>query len=225
MAASAVVGRANAVASAISAALASGSIDDHTAADLGRSLDQAMKLYTQNGDLEHALQEIASAKDHLAKDVGATIASTGVDPHGIVLELTETCRIVDVAAATRSAQLLHDLGVGLALDDFGSQYATFELLRSLPLTVLKIDRAVVAGCDAGIGEAFTRAVVDLAGPLAARIVAEGVETTWQAERLRAAGCHEGRGHLWAPALPAAEAEQLLMRGWQGRNTAGAARVL
>ena len=157
--------------------------------------------------------------DHLAQDVAATIASTGVDPRGIVLELTETCRIVDVAAATRSAQRLHDLGVGLALDDFGSQYATFELLRSLPLAVLKIDRAIVAGCDAGIGEAFTRAVVELAGPLAALIVAEGVEATWQAERLRAVGCHEGRGHLWAPALPAAEAEQLLVRGWQAQYSA------
>jgi serine/threonine-protein kinase len=63
------VGAANTVASAIDAALASGSIDDHTAADLGHSLDEATKRYAQDGDLEHALAEIASAKDHLARDV------------------------------------------------------------------------------------------------------------------------------------------------------------
>jgi EAL domain-containing protein (putative c-di-GMP-specific phosphodiesterase class I) len=153
------------------------------------------------------------ASDRLATEVAAAIARTSVDPQGLVLELTETCRIVDVAAATSCARRLHDLGVGLALDDFGSQYATFELLRSLPLDVLKIDRAIVAGFDAEIGEAFARAVVDLASPLAARIVADGVETTWQADRLREAGCTEGRGFLWAPALPAVEAERLLICGW------------
>jgi EAL domain-containing protein (putative c-di-GMP-specific phosphodiesterase class I) len=158
-------------------------------------------------------------RDDLAREVGDSIARTGVDPRGIVLELTETCRIVDLAAATRSARLLHELGVELALDDVGSQYATFELLRSFPLDVLNIDRAVVAGCDAEIGEAFTRAVVDLAGPLASRILAEGVETTWQADLLREAGCHEGRGYQWSPALPVAEAEQLLVSGWVGSGWA------
>ncbi len=66
---STVVGPATAVASAIEAAVASGSIDDHTAADLQHSLEQAVERYAQHGDLEHALQDIASAKDHLAKDV------------------------------------------------------------------------------------------------------------------------------------------------------------
>jgi EAL domain-containing protein (putative c-di-GMP-specific phosphodiesterase class I) len=151
--------------------------------------------------------------DHLASDIAAAIARTGVDPRGIVLELTDTCRIVDMAAATAGAARLHELGVGLGLDDFGSQYTTFELLRSVPLDLVTIDRAIVAGFDAEIGEAFARGVVDMASPLAARIVADGVETAWQADRLREAGCHEGRGYLWAPALPAAEAEQLLISGW------------
>jgi serine/threonine-protein kinase len=66
---SGIVGPATAVASAISATLASGSIDDHTAADLQHSLEQATERYAQQGDLEHALQDIADAKDHLASDV------------------------------------------------------------------------------------------------------------------------------------------------------------
>jgi EAL domain-containing protein (putative c-di-GMP-specific phosphodiesterase class I) len=148
----------------------------------------------------------------LADDVAATIEHTGVDPHGVVLELTETGRVPDVEVATASALRLHRLGVALALDDFGSQYATFELLRTVPLDAMTVDRAVVAGCDGPIGEAFTRAVVDLAQPLAARVVAKGVETPEQADRLRTAGCHDGRGHLWSAALPAAEAEELLLRG-------------
>src|SRR4051794_9511228 len=151
--------------------------------------------------------------DGLAAGVAAAISGTGVDPRGLVLELTDMCRVVDVKDTAEGARQLHELGVGMALDDFGSQYATFQLLRSLPLDGLTIDRAVVADCESRVGEAFTRAVVALAEALPARIVAGGVETARQADRLRAAGCAEARGFLWSPAMPAAEAEQLLVAGW------------
>jgi EAL domain-containing protein (putative c-di-GMP-specific phosphodiesterase class I) len=151
--------------------------------------------------------------DRLADQVAATIDATGVDARGLVLELSDTGSVADLPAAIRSAQRLQELGVELALADFPSQYATFELLRSLPFAMLTLDRDVVASCEGAIGEAFTRAVVDLAEPLSARIVAHGVETAGQARRLREAGCHEGRGFLWAPALPAADAERLLISGW------------
>jgi EAL domain-containing protein (putative c-di-GMP-specific phosphodiesterase class I) len=149
----------------------------------------------------------------LAVGVAAAIHDTGVDPRGLVLELTDMCRVVDVDDTAEGARRLHALGVAMALDDFGSQYATFELLRSLPLDGLTIDRAVVADCESPVGEAFTRAVVALAEALPARIVAGGVETARQADRLREAGCAEARGFLWSPAVPAAEAEQLLVAGW------------
>src|SRR5215217_8208498 len=71
--------------------------------------------------------------DGLAAEVAAAINGTGVDPRGLVVELTDMCRVVDVEATAQGARRLHELGVAVALDDFGSQYATFELLRSLPL--------------------------------------------------------------------------------------------
>src|SRR5215213_179717 len=151
--------------------------------------------------------------EHLADRVEAAIGAAGVDPRGLVLELTDVAGVADLPAATRSTQRLHDLGVELALDGFASQLTTFALVQSAPFAMLTVDRAVVAGCETEIGDAFTRAVAQLAAPLSARVVAQGIETTIQAARLREAGCHEGRGFLWAPAVPAAEAEQLLTAGW------------
>lgn len=149
----------------------------------------------------------------LTTELAAAIGRTGVDPRGILIEFHDTYRIVDPSGATRAALGLRALGVGLALDDFGADDGTYQLLKSLPLDALPVGRAVVADCDGPLGETFIRAVVDLAGPLAARTVATGVEAAWQADRLRDAGCQEARGFLWSPAVPADAAERLLTTGW------------
>jgi EAL domain-containing protein (putative c-di-GMP-specific phosphodiesterase class I) len=150
--------------------------------------------------------------EHLAADVGRAIDDAGVDPHGLVLELTETRKIDDLEAAQRSAVGLHDLGVELALDDFGSQYGTFELVRTLPFDVLKIDRTIVSASDTNAGRVIVAALVELANLLPATILAEGVETIDEADRLRLLGCDEAQGFLWMPAVSAKDAEDLLTMG-------------
>jgi EAL domain-containing protein (putative c-di-GMP-specific phosphodiesterase class I) len=147
--------------------------------------------------------------DALPQRVTQAIDAAAVDPRGLVIELTDTNRIKDVATAKRVIAELRALGVDVALDDVGSEHARFDLLRALPFNVLKIDRAVVEASDTPIGAALTRALVELGQNLNVRIHAGGVETIDQADRLRRLGCHDGQGFLWMPALPAHEAEQLL----------------
>jgi EAL domain-containing protein (putative c-di-GMP-specific phosphodiesterase class I) len=150
--------------------------------------------------------------DRLVERVGYALSATGVDPRGLVIEVTETCRINSIDDAKRSADGLHALGLELALDDFGSHDATFSRLWSLPFDVLKIDREFVTGSHSELGQAFVRALMDLGDRLRTRIVAEGVETAAHANRLRALGSHEGQGFFWAPALPAEQASTALTAG-------------
>ena len=99
---------------------------------------------------------------------------------------------------------LRDLGLGLAIDDFGVSYSSFAYLKRLPVTGLKIDRSFVTGVGADHrDDAIVAAVVAMAGALSLTVVAEGVETLQQATRLRELGVHLAQGWLFAPALPVA----------------------
>jgi EAL domain-containing protein (putative c-di-GMP-specific phosphodiesterase class I) len=97
---------------------------------------------------------------------------------------------------------IRDLGVEIGLDDFGTGYASLTHLRRLPLTFVKIDRSFVSGLGADEGdERIVAAVVDLAANLGLRSVAEGVETPDQRDRLRAFGCDQAQGYLFARPMP------------------------
>ena len=158
--------------------------------------------------------------DVLVERVRHAINSSGVDARGLVIEVTETCKLESNEAAKRSADGLHSLGVELALDDFGSQYSTFSRLKCLPFDVLKIDREFVVASHTKVGRAFVHALVELGNGLGARVIAEGIETSEQAAQLRALGAHEGQGFLWSPALSPDVAETLLVTGrWPLRDTA------
>jgi EAL domain-containing protein (putative c-di-GMP-specific phosphodiesterase class I) len=146
------------------------------------------------------------------------IDDSGVDPHGLMIEVTETSLITNVEAARHTADGLHALGVKLALDDFGIQYASFRRLHALEFDVLKIDREFVRNVDTELGCAFIRALVQLGNSLGALIIAEGVETAQQVAQLKAIGCHEGQGFRWAPGLSVGQAEQVLAHGeWPRRD--------
>jgi EAL domain-containing protein (putative c-di-GMP-specific phosphodiesterase class I) len=155
---------------------------------------------------------------HLVDRLVAVIGDTGVDPHGLMIEVTETCLIESVEEARHTADGLHALGAKLALDDFGIQYASFRRLHALEFDVLKIDREFVTNVDTELGRAFVGALVELGNSLGALVIGEGVETSEQAAQLKAIGCHEGQGFRWAPGLSVEQAEQVLARGeWPQRD--------
>lgn len=150
------------------------------------------------------------ASESLVDDVREALAAGGFPADQLVLEITETAVVRDVAtAATRLAEL-RQLGVRIALDDFGTGYSALGALQSLPVDIIKIDHAFVRDVHLGVREAaVVTAVIALANSLDLTVIAEGVELPEQARRLRALGCRMAQGFLYSPAVPADELVGLL----------------
>jgi diguanylate cyclase (GGDEF)-like protein len=157
----------------------------------------------------------------LGPDVTAALARSGLPAHLLVLEINERTVIHEPEPVAEELRALRDLGVGLALDDFGAGHTSLTHLRQLPIGLLKIDQSLVRGI-AGDGDdrRILAAVVTLAGILGMRIIAEGVERTAQLEALRSAGCDAGQGvHLQPPLDPLAAGALLAGTDLSGRAVA------
>ncbi|HUG15670.1 MAG TPA: bifunctional diguanylate cyclase/phosphodiesterase [Thermomicrobiales bacterium] len=137
----------------------------------------------------------------LYDDVVSAISETGLPAHALVLEITESTAMDDSAASTRTLANLRAHGVRLAIDDFGTGYSSLAQLKRLPVACLKIDRAFIAGLgESADDEMIVAAIIGLAHAMGLCVIAEGVETAWQYERLRALGCDWAQGYLLAPPL-------------------------
>jgi diguanylate cyclase len=138
------------------------------------------------------------------------IARAGVDPSTLLLEVTESAN-PDPDSVVEALLRLHALGIRLAVDDFGTGFASMEQLARLPFAVIKMDRSLVAAVDTDArAESVVTGVTDLARRLGALTVAEGVERPEQIAPLRAMGCQMAQGFHFAPALPPAELEALVV---------------
>jgi diguanylate cyclase (GGDEF)-like protein len=147
----------------------------------------------------------------LVDEVHELLASTGLDPATLELEITESVVMDESEAGIQRLHTLRALGVRLALDDFGTGYSSLSYLRRLPLDVIKIDRSFVAGLGSpetaeagGANLPIIQAVIALAHGLGIEVVAEGIETAEQLELLRQLGCDRGQGYLFSRPLPAAD---------------------
>jgi diguanylate cyclase (GGDEF)-like protein/PAS domain S-box-containing protein len=152
------------------------------------------------------------AKDVL-KGVGMILAETGLDPHLLELELTETFLVQD---STAMLAILHDLkglGLKLALDDFGTGYSSLNHLRRFPIDTLKIDRSFVRSITTNADDAsIVSAVISMGKNLHMRVVAEGVETRGQLAFLQDHECPFGQGYFFSQPLTGQACTQLLRRG-------------
>lgn len=138
----------------------------------------------------------------LVSAVGQALDESGIDPHSLVLEVTESALMDDAAAALRVVNELKALGVRIAIDDFGIGYSSLVYLKNFPVDLLKIDRSFVAGLGRDKDDtAIVRSVIDLAHALEIEAVAEGIETRTHLELLQGMGCGYGQGFLWSPAVP------------------------
>jgi len=158
-----------------------------------------------------------SAAEFMAKDflsgVRAALISTGVDPHNLELELTETVLMRDAESAVRILHALKAIGVQLAVDDFGIGYSSFSYLQRFPLDALKIDRTFINEISAA-GESATilSAMIDIGLSLKHRVIAEGVETPDQLHFLQKKGCSEGQGYLFCHPIIADKFAEFLKCG-------------
>lgn len=143
------------------------------------------------------------SKNALPSQVAAALEASGLAPERLELELPEAMLAGLDSDGILSLSALRDIGVGLALDDFGAGLASLSMLRRLPLTSLKIDRSVVRNLPGDREDgAMTTATIQLAHMLGLTVTAEGIETEAQRSFLTAAGCDEGQGYLFSMPLPA-----------------------
>ena len=120
-----------------------------------------------------------------------------VDPSWLVVEVTETALIQDPARSARELEVLSRAGVAVALDDFGTGYSSLSWLTQLPVTTVKIDQSFTA--ELGVDErkgAIVRALIEVSHDLGLNVVAEGVETREQRDRLVELGCDQAQGYLF-----------------------------
>jgi diguanylate cyclase (GGDEF)-like protein len=149
----------------------------------------------------------------LYKVVKDALEETGLDPHRLELEITESVLLRDEAKVHEVLHKLRDLGVQIALDDFGTAYASLSYLRSFPFDTIKIDRSFVRDLDGPQRKdcvAIINAVVGLANQLKMGAVAEGVETLDHLETVSTAGC-EVQGFYFSKPVQASEVQAVLSR--------------
>jgi EAL domain-containing protein (putative c-di-GMP-specific phosphodiesterase class I) len=156
------------------------------------------------------LDSIASRD--LPERIDAIVAAEGLEPHRLVLEVTEDGWLNHAAVAREVLTRLRVRGYGLAIDDYGTGYATAQQLLDAPFNELKIDQAFVRKALQDRESAVVlSAITGMAHQLQLDVVAEGVETEQQWAHLKALGCDVAQGYFVAPAMPG---EQLL--GWAQR---------
>jgi diguanylate cyclase (GGDEF)-like protein/PAS domain S-box-containing protein len=147
-----------------------------------------------------------------ASGVSAILMETGLAPHCLELELTETFLMQDSKSTAAVLLALKDMGVQLALDDFGTGYSSLSHLRLFPIGILKIDQSFVRDLTTDADDAsIVTGLISMGKSLHMRVVAEGVETREQLAFLREQSCPEGQGHYFGKAMDADEFTQLLER--------------
>jgi EAL domain-containing protein (putative c-di-GMP-specific phosphodiesterase class I) len=146
----------------------------------------------------------------LIEEVSAVLSETGTDPRDLTLEITESVMMEKGHTALEILRALKALGVTLVMDDFGTGYSSITNLKSFPVEVLKLDRSMVEGMDTNAqNQAFSSAIIGLAHALGLEVVAEGVETAGEFDKLRAIGCDFAQGYYWQRPCSAEKMEELL----------------
>jgi len=144
--------------------------------------------------------------------VERALRASGLAPRNLELELTEGVLVESRDRTVAVLKGLKELGVQIAVDDFGMGYSSLSYLSRLPIDCLKIDRTFVSQARRRQDAAITQTVILLAHSLGVRVIAEGVETVEQLEFLRMHRCDQAQGYFFSPAVHPGAMAQLLAAG-------------
>ncbi|WP_449419750.1 two-component system response regulator [Phormidium nigroviride] len=147
---------------------------------------------------------------NLVERMQKIVEATGVSSSCLKLEITESCFL---EASTCEATMLKQLksrGIKLCIDDFGTGYSSLSRLHEFPIDTLKIDRSFVNRISAGKSDGIVETIVTLAHSFGMDVVAEGIETLEQLEKLCSLGCELGQGYLFSKPVDSQTATQLLL---------------
>jgi len=146
----------------------------------------------------------------LLLSIERVLFETGLSPHLLKLEITESVLLSGHPSVERTLEQARTLGTQMCLDDFGTGYSSLSYLLHYPFDVIKIDQSFVRNLDHDDARVeLVRTVVELAGRLGKRVVAEGVESSQELEKLLELGCHMAQGFFFSKPLPAHHTETLL----------------
>lgn len=175
---------------------------------LDKGLDLAIAVNISATQLYH---------DDITKTISDTLKTTGFPAKNLELELTESILMRREAESIKKLYQIKELGITLAVDDFGAGYSSLSYLRRFPLDVLKIDRSFVADLDDDKDDrAITATIIGIGRTLNLKVVAEGVETASQLAFLASHGCHMYQGFYASPALEAKLLEEFIA-AYKGNN--------
>jgi diguanylate cyclase (GGDEF)-like protein len=154
-------------------------------------------------------RQLADAQ--LPNTIARALDDTGIDPHLLALEITETVLMEETESPVELLDTLRALGVRIFLDDFGTGYSSLSYLKRLPLDVLKLDRSFIAGLESDdeSDNRIVAAVIEMARALGIDLIAEGVETKTQLAFLRELGCTIAQGYYFARPTSPEEISALL----------------
>ncbi|NTE94923.1 EAL domain-containing protein [Agrobacterium tumefaciens] len=148
----------------------------------------------------------------LVQQIRSVLKETGLAPSLLEIEITETLIIQDVETSVRIMRAIKQMGVSLALDDFGIGYSCLGMLKTFPLSCMKIDRSFLTHLPEKTKDsAIVSIMIQLAGSLGIDVIAEGVEAGEQATFLREAGCPYGQGYYFSRPVPAEVIEDMLAK--------------
>jgi diguanylate cyclase (GGDEF)-like protein/PAS domain S-box-containing protein len=154
----------------------------------------------------------------LAREVMRALERTGCPARRLELEITESMVMQSPERAVEVLNQLQEMGVGVAIDDFGIGYSSLAYLKRFPIDSLKIDRSFIMDIPGDKNDAaITQAVIAMAHSLGIKVIAEGVETRQQYNFLRKHRCDEMQGYYFSPPLPIEQATGLLLQQRQVSN--------
>lgn len=152
-------------------------------------------------------------------DLQQILADTGIDPAALCLEITESVMMTATGEVVRLLNQIKQLGVFIAIDDFGTEHSSLSRLRDMPAEVLKIDRSFIDGLSSEPGDtAIVSSILSLAYAMGKHTIAEGVETREQAAMLLRMGCEVAQGYFFSRPVGAERIPSILTRTlWQPRR--------
>ncbi len=176
---------------------------------------QQLAKWSQDPDKQHLdLAVNVSAIQFRQKDfiyqVKQALKTSGAPVHHLKLELTETLVLVNVQDSIEKMRILKALGVGFSMDDFGTGYSSLSYLTRLPLDQLKIDGSFIRNLPDNVNDSVVvQTIIQMAGSLGLKLIAEGVETDAQRAFLEQQGCHVYQGYLFSKPVELAAFEALM----------------
>ncbi|NET09117.1 MAG: EAL domain-containing protein [Symploca sp. SIO2B6] len=148
----------------------------------------------------------------LVKHIEKILAQTGLNGRYLKLELTESILMDDVSSVIETLHQMKKLDLQISIDDFGTGYSSLSYLHRFPIDTLKVDRSFVMNIDEmGEDHAIVKTIIALGHHLGMDVIAEGIETSEQAKKLKDLHCEYGQGYFFAKPLPAEKVEELLVR--------------